>query len=596
MASVITTSFHNSVAEDVLSEIVSNTSRYYYYFGNTVPAPEVPEVPLNSPEYIAKARANMITLMQISSNDVSLVLLRNNWTGSTRYNKYESSFEGTPTNFYVITDDFNVYKCLDNGDADNLSTVKPTGSDVDPLVTADGYKWKFMYNVPLSLRNKFMTAAYIPVATGLSNRFFSSGEIDSLIITANGTGYTQPTTSITVVGDGTGAALTPIIAGGQLVGVTIDNAGYGYTYATINVICALVTVDEDKAHVVANMVSGNIGSQQSLIENLTTPGTIDSVSIFSGGTGFSGAPTVNITGDGTGATATATVVNSSITNVTITNCGSGYTWANITLSNAGAATGYSLSPNVSPPLGHGRNAIKELYADTLMFYGNMTGSAVNGFAITNDYHQFGVIKNIRTTAYNLGLAESYQTGKYIITCTESIALFNIANTITNVGLGQTYTITAKQVGNGKNALEVVPSGAYVPVVGTVFTLVGDSATVTVTATKFESLLGTRTASLCYTVYSTYNQGIFVTDSVLSKSGKTFIIVAAEVGKLLIQALDGGTLSNGDTLTFGVNTLSCTTVLAPDADKSTGDILTIDNRAAFFQTVEQSVSTRTVIRF
>lgn len=596
MASVITTSFHNSVAEDVLAEIISNTSRYYYYFGNTVPAPEVPEVPLNSPEYIAKARANMITLMQISSNDVSLVLPRIDWTSGTRYNKYESTFEGTPTIFYVITDDFNVYKCLDNGDSNDVSTIKPTGSDVDPVVTADGYKWKFMYNVPLSLRNKFMTAAYIPVSTGLHNRFFSSGEIDSVVITANGVGYTQPTTSITVTGDGIGALMSPIISGGQLVGVTIDNAGAGYTYAIITVICALVTDDADKANVVANLASGNIGTQQSLIENLTTPGTIDSISVKNGGTGFSGPPTVNITGDGTGATATAVVVNSSITKIIITNPGSGYTWATVTLGSIGGATDYSLSANVSPPQGHGRNAIKELFADTLMFYGNMTGSSVSGFAITNDYHQFGVIKNIRSTAYNLGIAESFSTGKYTITCSESISLFNISDTINNAGLGQTYTITAKQVGNGKNALELVPSGAYTPAIGTVFTLVGGSATVTVLAVQYEPLLGARTASLCYTVNATYDAGIFVTDTVLTKSGKTFIIVAATTGKLLIQALDGGIISNGDTLYFGMNSLVATTVSSPDADRNTGDILTIDNRPAFFQTVEQSVSTRTVIRF
>jgi len=138
MSSVITTSFHNSVAEDVFAEILANTSRYYYYFGNTVPAPEVPEVPLNTPQYIAKTRSNMITLMGVSSNDVSLVLLRNDWTVGTRYNMYESAFEGTPTNFYVITDEYNVYKCLDNGGASAVSTVKPTGSDVDPFVTADG--------------------------------------------------------------------------------------------------------------------------------------------------------------------------------------------------------------------------------------------------------------------------------------------------------------------------------------------------------------------------------------------------------------------------------------------------------------------------
>lgn len=596
MSSVITAPFHNSVAEDVLSEIQANTSRYYYYFGNTVPAPEVSETPLDSPQYIARTKSNMITLMQISSNDVSFVLLRNNWASGTRYNKYESAHEGIPTNFYVITDEYNVYKCLDNSVAGALSTIKPTGSDVDPIITADGYKWKFMYNVPLALRNKFMTAAYIPVSTGLRNRFFSSGEIDSLVILANGVGYTQPTTSITVTGDGSGAALTPVITDGQLVGVTIDNPGIGYSYATVNVISSLVTVDEDKAIVIANMVNGNISSQQAIIENLTTPGTIDCISVVNGGTGFTGTPTVTITGDGSGCTATATVVNSVLTKINIVTPGSGYTFANVALGSVGGATGYEVSANVSPPLGHGRNAIKELYADTLMFYGNLSGALVNGFAITNDYRQFGVIKNIRSSSYDLGIVNQMQKGKFTIFCDESVDEINITDTIVNVGLSQTFTVTAKQVGGTKNALEVVPSGDYAPVVGTTYTKGGDTETVIVDAVQYQPLLGTRSASMCYTVTATYDSGVFVNDTVLTKDGKTFIIVATIPGKLMIQALDGGVISNGDILYFGVTPLTASTVLPPDADKNTGDLLTIDNRPSFFQSAEQSVSTRTVIRF
>jgi hypothetical protein len=599
MSSVITSSFHNSIAEDILSEITANFSRYYYYFGNTTPAPTEPETPLNNHMYIAKTRNSMITLLQVSSNDVSLVLDRINWETGTRYNKYDCEIEGVITNFYVITDEFNVYKCLDNDVEGTLSIVKPTGSDVDPIVTADGYKWKFMYNVPLSMRNKFMTAAYIPVSTGLRNRFFSDGEIDSVIIEKNGIGYTQPTTSITVTGDGSGADISPIVAGGQVVGVTINNPGTGYSYATLTVTSSLVTDPDDEAVIIGNLSNGNINSQQALIENLTTPGTIDSITVKTGGSGFTVAPTVTITGDGDGATATAYVINGSLTKIEMTNVGSGYTFANVILGEYGGATGFEVYANPSPPLGHGRNAVKELYANTLMFYGNMTGNTVNGFPVTNDYQQFGLIKDIRSKAFNSDYADYAKSNTYAIYCEEDIAAFNIDDQIyLDGGEGsQTFIIKSKQVGGTMNALEVVPvSGTIPPQNGIVFTRSGGAETITSVSVKYQPLVATRTSTFCYTIDAVYDDLVIVNDTILTKTGHSFIVVATKPGRILLQPLDGGTVAVNDTLSFGAVNIIATAVITPTVDKNTGELMTIDNRASFFQSPEQSVSTRTVIRF
>lgn len=594
MSSVVTSVFHNSLAESVVAEIQAGTSRYYYYFGNTVPSVGSPEEPLNTAQYIAQTRNSMITLSEINSNDVSYIIPRIDWTSGTRYEKYNVHTTGILTNFYVMTDAFNVYKCLDNDAADVLSTVKPTGGDVEPIRTADGYLWKFMYNVPLSLRNKFLTSAYIPVSTGLKNRFFGSGEIDSLSILSNGTGYTQGTTSISVTGDGTGAVLTPVITGGKLVDVTIDNPGIGYTFATINVDSSIVTDEEDMAVVIANMVNGNINSQQAIIENLTTPGTIDSVSVVEGGTGFTLVPTVVIEGDGTGATASATLFNGSLTKITMTSAGSGYTHATVTLTDAGIATGYDLVANMSPPLGHGRNAVKELFGNTLMFYGNVATSKVSGFTIDNDYRQFGLIKNIRSTQYDLEIPDQQSIGKFIIYGTEDVSSFVIDSVITDGT--NTFTVTAVQVGPSMHALEVIPDGDWEPEVGTEYTRVTGSETFTSLALASSSLVNSKLSTLCYIVEGTFDEEVFVADSILLKDGKEFIVVAVMTGKLMIQSLDGGTISNGDVLTFGIENLLASVVTVPDADQRTGDILTIDNRAAFFQSDEQTVSTRTVIKF
>lgn len=73
---------------------------------------------------------------------------------------------------------------------------------------------------------------------------------------------------------------------------------------------------------------------------------IVSVAVTNGGTGYTTAPTVAITGTGgTGATATATVVDGAVTAVTITNAGEGYETATVAFS-GGGGTGATATANI----------------------------------------------------------------------------------------------------------------------------------------------------------------------------------------------------------------------------------------------------------
>ena len=83
-----------------------------------------------------------------------ILIPRKNWTNNTSYFLRHTII---PTlfsqDFYVMTDDYNVYKCLSNNDTTSggivgtTSTVKPTGTGTSIISTADGYKWKFMYQI-----------------------------------------------------------------------------------------------------------------------------------------------------------------------------------------------------------------------------------------------------------------------------------------------------------------------------------------------------------------------------------------------------------------------------------------------------------------
>lgn len=68
--------------------------------------------------------------------------------------------------------------------------------------------------------------------------------------------------------------------------------------------------------------------------------SIEAINVTAGGTGYTSAPTVAITGGGgTGATATAQIQDGAVTGVTITNPGSGYTSAPSVALSGGGGTG-----------------------------------------------------------------------------------------------------------------------------------------------------------------------------------------------------------------------------------------------------------------
>ena len=88
---------------------------------------------------------------------------------------------------------------------------------------------------------------------------------------------------------------------------------------------------------------------------------VSSVQVTNRGAGFITNPTVTITGDGVGATATATIVNGGLDSITLTNRGSGYTRAVATLS--GGDGGYGASAIVILDARYGN--LRTIYFDDL---------------------------------------------------------------------------------------------------------------------------------------------------------------------------------------------------------------------------------------
>jgi hypothetical protein len=117
---------------------------------------------------------DIMSLKKIQSSDATHAVPRVDWANNTFFNEWDDkavvSLTAAPGSlrYFMITDDFNVYKCIDNNRGAN-STVKPTGTGTSIVSTADGYRWKYMYTISAGERLKFLTVDYMPVKTLTAN-------------------------------------------------------------------------------------------------------------------------------------------------------------------------------------------------------------------------------------------------------------------------------------------------------------------------------------------------------------------------------------------------------------------------------------------
>ena len=94
-------------------------------------------------------------IAKITSADVSHVIPRYNWTSGTVYTEYNDNDHELHTNtsspMIVMTQDFNVYKCMDSKN-NSLSTSQPISVStesgrIDDKYGQDNYKWKYLYTI-----------------------------------------------------------------------------------------------------------------------------------------------------------------------------------------------------------------------------------------------------------------------------------------------------------------------------------------------------------------------------------------------------------------------------------------------------------------
>lgn len=411
MTAITTYKFKKNLADSLYSDIFSRRAKYYTFFAKSVDALT------NTIEYESKLRQSIISAKRIFSQDIAYIVPRFDWTSGTTYTKYNVLLNGTVQasgpKFYVYESaNHRVYKCLENG-FNNPSTVMPTGTSPDPVTYNDGYIWQYMYTIPKTYRQKFLTGDFIPVFSSLDTRFFQDGAIEDITIISSGYGYTQFTTKIEVIGDGSGAELHPVIKDGKLADIIIKNPGTGYTRAK----ASITDTTGLGADISINLYSGDIESDQAITELLSVNGTIDSIEVLTPGADYLTA-TIQIKGDGTGASAQAELVAGQISRIVVTNRGTGYTRATVEIT--GQVLPYAPSmaatarANVSPYLGHARNAVDDLFATRLCIFTNIYSDKISDQSVLTNYDRYGLAKNFRNYDYSTFVYDQLTSSHYVV--------------------------------------------------------------------------------------------------------------------------------------------------------------------------------------
>ena len=177
------------------------------------------------------------------------MITRHDWATNSVYTQYDDTNTTLTSNTFYVLDTqelpYKVYKCLwNNADATHVaganSTVAPstTGTTNNPVLTADGYVWQYMYTITTD-DYTYLTDDWMPVKTDstvsdhAANNAGKLSTVVPLVVTAGGSDYNPAVDAAAAVeGDGTEATIT---AGGitfsanAVANVSFNTGGSGYT-------------------------------------------------------------------------------------------------------------------------------------------------------------------------------------------------------------------------------------------------------------------------------------------------------------------------------------------------------------------------------
>jgi len=366
---------------------------------------------------------NIYAAKRVTGNDVELVIPRVDWTGNTKYRQFDDTIElstllssNTTQNLkpmYVINTERNVYLCLCNNVTSN-STVEPSGQNLTAngvVETADGYLWKYLYNVRAS--NRFLTTNWVPAPTSTAKLDYSTsanvavdGELAKIVMTNRGTGYIH--SNITVSAFQTGCTILTVAGTDDIVSPNLSAAIQNTANMTITgtgIGGATFIRSVDPVNLKITLSSG--------------------VTANGGGSNVANAlflsTRVYIDGDGTTVLAQPRLSGNTVEKMTVTTRGREYTFANVRI--FGTGTGATARAVLPPKFGHGFNSAKQLGASNVMVVmriGEIDTTEGGLISANTTFRQYGLLRD--PYKYGSSVQANTATANSVISQTTDLTL------------------------------------------------------------------------------------------------------------------------------------------------------------------------------
>lgn len=309
-----------SVASKFIDDILLKKDIYHLFFGKIEPWSAGSDTPGSvvgvSDAEDRKIRGAASYFRRVLPGEASLVTARYDWKENTVYAAWDDTLDMTGEKYYVVTQEYKVYKCIDNN-LGTASVIEPTGSSFSFIETADGYVWKYMYTIPVSKRKRFSSLTKIPVQKAFTDSFYNNGAIEKITVNNSGSGYSSsyPVTLTVTPPEGPSVAATAKVLTvdgmGSITSVEVTNPGAGYTSLDYS-------------------IAGGLGG---VLDPVIVAGSLDSFTIVNGGSGYSvdDPITISVNSAVLAPVITPLVDGGEVIAVKILSAGSGYT-ANPTVS------------------------------------------------------------------------------------------------------------------------------------------------------------------------------------------------------------------------------------------------------------------------
>ena len=421
-----------------------------------------------------EAHDEMLYLKRVSVSNCVNVIRLYRWQKNRRYQAYSnkvdlsdlltkrtiSTIEYYP--FYVVTDDFRVYKCLDNGASPGAnvngvaSTVEPTtvavtGSDTYSPIS-DGYIWKYMFTLRPIDASEFLTTDWFPIRTlteddGTDNWDIITnavnGGVYNIAVTNAGSSYRSFPATDDDAGTNTDGFQYSVSGTGPYT-VTITNMSPNTTNGYYNNYAFYTKTVSGIISSVGTVTSYNSNSQFT-VSTAPTAGN-DMRGYIS--------PSVSFTGNGSGLSAVSRTSSNAVREIVILAPGINYTECSVTIGNSAEGEEALAEAIISPFGGHGSDPVVELGAFNLLTKAKFEGDEGGVIVSSNEYRKIGIISNPLVYG-SLKTAQARPTVEPLLS-TSQIKLSDLDSTTNSVHNGKKIYIYS---GKGRGQLRIVSTYA-----------------------------------------------------------------------------------------------------------------------------------------